>query len=166
MHNGAVHRTLAGAVEDVVELRVSTLLGKPMAPSRRPIVEGAWIGKQAAHSRVAQPAEGQGEIGTVAGHALQEVLCQGQIVRPRLEQAELAAARAYFGLAGTGPRYPPVTDMCRAIAGFCVRRSITKSCPFGLREMASSMAMMSAALSELVRIGVRRSAASSWPRHM
>ena len=57
------------------------------------------MGKQAAHSlvavgadsRIAQPAEGQGEIGAVAGHALQEILCQGQIVRPRLQQTELAA---------------------------------------------------------------------------
>src|SRR4030095_2712809 len=56
---------------------------KPMAPSRRPIVEGARIGKQAAHtrvavgagSRVAQPAEDQGEIGAVVGHALEKVLC-------------------------------------------------------------------------------------------
>jgi hypothetical protein len=70
-----------------------------MAPSHRPIVEGARIGKQAAHTRVAvgagsgvaQPAEEQGEIGAVASHALEEVLCQGQIVRPRSEQAELAA---------------------------------------------------------------------------
>ena len=52
-------------------------------PSRRPIVEGARIGKQAAYTgvgvgaggRVAQPAEDQGEIGAVAGHALEEVLC-------------------------------------------------------------------------------------------
>jgi hypothetical protein len=70
-----------------------------MAPSHCPIVEGARIGKQAAHIRVAvgagsgvaQPAEYQGEIGAVASHALEEVLCQGQIVRPRSEQAELAA---------------------------------------------------------------------------
>jgi hypothetical protein len=48
-----------------------------MAPFRRPIVEGARIAKQAAHTRVAigagggvaQPAEHHGEIGVVAGHA-------------------------------------------------------------------------------------------------
>src|SRR6516225_9634429 len=64
-------------------VRLSTLLCKPMAPPRRPIVEGARIGKQATHTRVpveacssvAQPAEDQGEIGAVAGHALEEVLC-------------------------------------------------------------------------------------------
>src|ERR1700731_4858609 len=50
-------------------VRFSTLLCKPMTPSHRPIVEGAGIGKQAAHTRVAvwagsgvaQPAEEQGE---------------------------------------------------------------------------------------------------------
>src|SRR6266699_3326093 len=64
-------------------VRLSTFVCKPVAPSRRPIVEGARIGKQAAYtrvavgagSRVAQPAEDQGEIGAVAGHALEEVLC-------------------------------------------------------------------------------------------
>src|SRR5580704_1675369 len=85
-------------------VRFSTLLCKPMTPSHRPIVEGARIGKQAAHIRiavgagsgVAQPAEEQGEIGAVASHALEEVLCQGQIVRPRSEQAELAAEAAAY----------------------------------------------------------------------
>src|SRR5215831_15698344 len=94
-------------------VRVSTLLCKPMAPFRGPIVERARIGKQAAHtrvavgagSRVAQPAEDQGEIGAVAGHALKEVLCEGQIVRPRLEQAELAAeARGVGRLEAGGER--------------------------------------------------------------
>src|SRR5215471_18210901 len=63
-------------------VRLSTLLCKPMSPSHHPIVEGAWIGKQVAHSRVvvgacsrvAQPAEHQGEIDAVAGHALKQVL--------------------------------------------------------------------------------------------
>src|SRR6202011_4961198 len=77
------------------------------------IVEGARIGKQAAYTgvalgaggRVAQPAEDQGEIGAVAGHALEEVLCQGQIVRPRLEQAELSAeARGVGRLEAGGER--------------------------------------------------------------
>jgi len=64
-------------------VRLSTLLCKPMSPSHRPIVEGARIGKQVAHSRVAvgagsrvaQPAEDQGEIDAITGHALEEVLC-------------------------------------------------------------------------------------------
>src|SRR3984893_3751142 len=34
-------------------VRLSTLLRKPIAPSRRPIVEGSRIGKQSAHTRVA-----------------------------------------------------------------------------------------------------------------
>src|SRR5262249_58187531 len=80
-------------------VRPPALLSKPMSPSHHPIVEGAWIGKQVAHSRVvvgagsrvAEPAEEQGEIDAVAGHALKQVLRYGQIVRPRLEQAELAA---------------------------------------------------------------------------
>jgi hypothetical protein len=63
-------------------VRLATLLRKPMAPSRRPIVEGARIGRQAAYtgvavgagSRVAQPAEDQGEIRAIAGHAVEEVL--------------------------------------------------------------------------------------------
>jgi predicted DNA repair protein MutK len=44
---------------------------------------------------------------------------------------------------GKGPArraHPPVTLMCRPTAGRDVARSITKSCPFGLRAIALSMA--------------------------
>ena len=84
-----------------------------MAPSRRPIVEGARIGKQAAHSlvavatisRVAQPTEGQSEIGAIAGHAIKQILCQGQIVRTGLQQTEFAAeARGIGRLKASGER--------------------------------------------------------------
>src|ERR1700722_14165299 len=83
-----------------------------MAPSRRPIVECARICKQDPYTRialrtrrVAQTAEDQREIGAGEGHAAEQVLCQGQIVRPRLEQAELAAeARGIGRLEGLGER--------------------------------------------------------------
>src|SRR3984893_16473108 len=84
-----------------------------MAPSRRPIVECARICKQDTHTpialrtgrRIAQTAEDRAETGAVAGHALEQVSCQGQIVRPRLEQAELAAEACGVGrLEGLGER--------------------------------------------------------------
>ena len=64
------------------------------------------------------------------------------------------------------PNHPPVTLMWRATAGCLVRRSMMKSWPLGLRDMASSMARASRVSSELVRSGARRSAASSCPRHI
>src|SRR5580658_6661037 len=62
--------------------------------------------------------------------------------------------------------HPPVTLMCRARAGRLWRRSMMKSWPLGLRPIASSMAAKSGALVLDARSGLRRSAASSWPRHM
>ncbi len=61
---------------------------------------------------------------------------------------------------------PPVTLMWRATAGFFERRSMMKSWPLGLREIASSMARDNSASSLDARSTPRRSAASSWPRHM
>jgi hypothetical protein len=61
---------------------------------------------------------------------------------------------------------PPVTLIWRATAGRLRRRSMTKSCPLGLREIASSIASSTASLASERRSGARRSAASSWPRHM
>ena len=49
---------------------------------------------------------------------------------------------------------------------FAAFRSMMKSCPFGLRVIASSMAVIRAASSGDERSTSRRSAASSWPRHM
>ena len=62
--------------------------------------------------------------------------------------------------------HPPVTLMCRATAGFFERRSMMKSWPLGLRAMASSIAWPRATSSVVARRTPRRSAASSWPRHM
>src|SRR5262245_14057337 len=64
------------------------------------------------------------------------------------------------------PAQPPVTLMWRASAGRRWRRSITKSWPCGLRAIASAIAASSRSLPSDARSGVRRSAASSWPRHM
>src|SRR6185437_12809105 len=61
---------------------------------------------------------------------------------------------------------PPVSDIGRESAGPPWRRSITKSWPFGFLAMAASMAAESSASSSDARNGVRRSAASSWPRHI
>src|SRR5690606_37033678 len=63
-------------------------------------------------------------------------------------------------------RQPPVTLMCRPTAGWRRRRSMTKSWPRGLRAMARSIASSSGPSLIEARSGVRRSAASSWPRHM
>src|SRR5690606_23664624 len=63
-------------------------------------------------------------------------------------------------------RYPPVTLIWRETAGRRVRRSMTKSWPFGLRPIASSIAAESSSFPSEARKGRRRSAASSWPRHM
>src|SRR3954467_3549494 len=68
---------------------------------------------------------------------------------------------------GGGTTYqPPVTLMWRGSAGPLWRRSIMKSCPLGLRVIASSIAASSRSLPSEARSGLRKSAASSWPRHM
>ena len=61
---------------------------------------------------------------------------------------------------------PPVTLIWRETAGAVRRRSITKSWPFGFRVIASRIASSSRPSSSLARKGARRSAASSWPRHI
>ena len=61
---------------------------------------------------------------------------------------------------------PPVTLMCRPTAGRRVVRSMTKSWPLGLRAIAARIAAFRSASSADWRKGARRSAASSWPRHM
>ena len=62
--------------------------------------------------------------------------------------------------------HPPVTLIWRATAGRLWRRSMMKSWPLGLRSIASRIAASSASSPSDWRSGVRRSAASSWPRHM
>src|SRR5262245_62668688 len=62
--------------------------------------------------------------------------------------------------------YPPVTLIWRATAGRWWRRSMMKSWPLGLRPIASSIAAMSRSLASDARDGLRKSAASSWPRHI
>src|SRR5258706_580714 len=61
---------------------------------------------------------------------------------------------------------PPVSDIWRETAGRLCLRSMTKSCPLGLRPIASSMAASIAASSDEARSGALKSAASSCPRHM
>lgn len=61
---------------------------------------------------------------------------------------------------------PPVTLICRDTDGRLVRRSITKSWPFGLRLIASSTASATNSLPSEARSFSRKSAASSLPRHM
>src|SRR5665213_683936 len=71
-----------------------------------------------------------------------------------------------FGRARYAADQPPVTLMWRARAGRLWRRSIMKSWPRGLRVIASSIAASTRALLSEARSGARRSAASSWPRHI
>ena len=61
---------------------------------------------------------------------------------------------------------PPVTLMWRGTAGPVWRRSMMKSWPLGLRAIASVIAWSSTSSLSEARSGARRSAASSWPRHM
>ena len=92
----------------------------------------ARICKQAAHTRialragrrVAQTAEDQGEISAVEGHALEQVLCQAQIVRSRLEEAELAAeARGVGHLEGLGELADCVLGLCDGgVVALCKQR--------------------------------------------
>ena len=64
------------------------------------------------------------------------------------------------------PVHPPVTLIWRATAGRLWRRSMMKSCPLGLRAIASRIAASSVSSLSDWRSGVRRSAASSCPRHI
>ena len=68
--------------------------------------------------------------------------------------------------ASEGGGHPPVTLMWRDTAGRLWRRSMMKSCPFGLRAIASRIAASTASSLSDCRSGVRRSAASSCPRHI
>ncbi len=67
-----------------------------------------------------------------------------------------------FGLGA----HPPVTLMCRPTEGRRLRRSITKSCPLGFLEIASWIAASSGPSFSAILSGVRKSAASSCPRHI
>ena len=89
------------------------------------------------------------------------------VAKPGMYQATAIAQTESFGpISGPAERQPPVTLMWRETAGRLVRRSMMKSWPFGLRPIASSMACDSSSLPSEARSGARRSAASSWPRHM
>ena len=69
------------------------------APCSSPCVIGGRIGEQCADCLVAfrsgrgiaQPAEGQGEVGAVGGHALEQILGQRRIALALGEEAKLAA---------------------------------------------------------------------------
>ena len=76
------------------------------------------------------------------------------------------AALALFLRNNRYAAYPPVMLIWRATAGAAPALSITKSWPLGLREIASSMARCKGPSLSDARRGTRRSAASSWPRHM
>ena len=76
-----------------------------------------------------------------------------------------SGAKARRENGGARPQ-PPVTLIWRATAGRWWRRSMTKSCPFGLRPIASSIAAKSRSSAPEARSGLRRSPASSWPRHI
>ena len=97
---------------------------------------------------------------------------------PRSMATILSAVLAILGFAALASAYPakreapdaleahpPVTLMCRAVAGRAAR-SIRKSWPLGLRKIASRMASISAESSLERRSGWRRSAESSLPRHI
>ena len=81
------------------------IVGQALTPSRGPVVIRGRIGEQAAHPRITIRAgdrrgkspEGQGKVRTVAGHALEKVLCQGDIVLSFLEQAKLVPESAGVG---------------------------------------------------------------------
>ena len=73
-------------------------VGEALPPARGPGVEGGGIGEQAADvvvvavdCGVAQAAEGEGEVGLVLGHRVEQVLHQRLVAVAFGEQAELAA---------------------------------------------------------------------------
>src|SRR2546423_1585269 len=88
---------------------------------------------------------------------------------PQLFYGELRLRRVGRGEMNTRSQcggQPPVSDICRATAGRLCRRSMMKSCPLGLRAIASSIAASSTPSSLDERSTARRSAESSWPRHI
>jgi hypothetical protein len=107
------------------------LAGEPIAPSHRPIVKGVRGAEQAVHCRVtlrtrrgiAEPPEGQSEIGAVARHEIEKILCERQIAGLRLQQAEpaiepirVSPAQVYFDLSigyQTGDR--PANEYLRGV---------------------------------------------------
>ena len=56
--------------------------------------------------------------------------------------------------------------MCRLTLGRLWRRSMMKSCPFGFNPMARLIVADSNSSSADARSGLRKSEASSWPRHV
>ena len=79
--------------------------GQALAPSVGPIVKSGRIGEEAADSRVSIRAglsvgkspESQCEIRPIAGHALEEILCQGEVARLLLKQAKFAPEARCIG---------------------------------------------------------------------
>ena len=77
----------------------------PLPPACRPFVKGRRFGEQLPHLAiacriergVAQAAEGEGEIGLVPGHRVQEVLRQRLVVVALREQSELCAQPGLVG---------------------------------------------------------------------
>src|ERR1019366_914414 len=74
------------------------LFGQAPSPCRSPRVISVGVGEQCAYSSVAfrscrgitQPAEGQGEVGPIGGHALQQVFGKPRIALALREKAKLA----------------------------------------------------------------------------
>src|SRR5439155_5136600 len=103
---------------------------------------------------------------------LDRTVAMAQLVERLLRRLALGGDKSYpQGARGFSPRrqlggHPPVTLIWRATAGRLWRRSMMKSCPFGLRLIASRIAASSGSSLSDCRRGVRRSAASSCPRHI
>ena len=53
------------------------------------------------------------------------------------DQAQVVDGGPSPAMTGLASGYPPVTLICRTTAGLSWRRSMMKSCPFGLRAMAA-----------------------------
>src|SRR6185312_2401284 len=97
----------------------------------------------------------------------------GAVLIDQFEKANLAGTDRPLtievdtqGEPGHGRAQPPVTLIWRTTAGWVCRRSMMKSWPLGLRRIASWIAASSSSSLSLARSGARRSAASSWPRHI
>ena len=85
---------------------------------------------------------------------------------PRNRRVEIVFGEALVQVWRPAARQPPVTLMWRLTAGLLWRRSMTKSWPLGLRAMPRGSPASSSSSPSDARSGARRSAASSWPRHM
>ena len=80
------------------------LVREALAPARSPFIEGCGIGELSPDAVVvgisggiAQPAEGESEVGLILGHGIEHILHQCFVAVARGEQADLLAQSGLIG---------------------------------------------------------------------